>query len=87
MNSDLVSSTCDRLTINKRETAPAILEALNNRKICPWPDTRQDEWPVSDRFCSRLFHLGEGAVDQPQTGQHPAIHGRLPYRAFPLDAD
>src|SRR5258707_12715092 len=35
MNSDLVSSTCDRLTINKRETAPAILEALNNRKICP----------------------------------------------------
>src|SRR3981081_370453 len=34
MNTDLVSSTCDRLTIDKRETAPAILEAVNNRKIC-----------------------------------------------------
>src|SRR5258708_20580541 len=35
MKSDLVSYSCDRLTINKRETAPATLEALNNRKICP----------------------------------------------------
>src|ERR1700730_18529610 len=34
MNTDLVSSPCDRLTINKCETAPAILEALSNRKIC-----------------------------------------------------